>query len=315
MKTKLFFSIALVAMFFMQTNAQNVATPVNTSAADMETANSDYVTIESRVPYFVATDNTIQAMTTAGTMKQSIFKWVITDASDVNVPGFSVLNVTGTAASSYDKFRNALAGTGYFDNEMSILFSTSGSYSAGTHYKVKVAEKSVTLSTTIEGCEDVTPVEKDVYVLARPTVAFIGTEGGGCTVSPGSDYYVQLNLTGLGNWKVEWSLNYNGAGAVAQSDYDLTLAAPSVTDATVIAESTTSRTAAGTETATPGTTGLKVSLPAGQFGYYDVKITNISDRTSRKSLDALAASGAAGSFRIYVNPVPETNGIQHVKNL
>jgi len=316
MKTNRFFRamslVILGTMTAVALHAQNVATP-SAGAANVESGTSDYVTIGSRVPYYVQTDPVIQAMTDAGTMKQSIFRWFVTTAADVTIPGIGILKYDGTAATQYDAFRNVQAGTGYYDNEISIVWSTGQGFAAGTQYKVKVAEKSVTLSSTIQGCEDATPEELNVFVLARPTVAFDGTEGGGCGINPGTDFYVPLTVTGLGNWEVTYTVSYNGGAAGAPQTYTLNLAAPAVTDATVIAESTTPRTAAGTPTS--GTDGLRVSLPAGQYGYYDVTITNITDRISRKSQDALAAQGAAGSYRIYVVPTPTTSPIQHLKNL
>ncbi len=298
--------LAVLSMFGLRAIAQNVATP-SAGAANVETANSDYVTVGSRLPYFVNTDATIQGMTDAGTMKASIFSWNVTNAADVNVAGASILNYAGAAAAQYDKFRVPTAGTGYFDNEISILWG-GPTFTAGTAYKVKVAEKSVTNSATIEGCEDATPEVKDIFVLARPTVAFVGTEGGGCATAPGSSFNVPLTVTGLGNWDVTYTVSYNGAAASGPATYTLTLAAPAVTDANVITESTSARVTGATE-------GLSYTLPAAQFGYYDVTITNITDRISRKSMVPLTAAGAAGTFRIYVSPTPATSPIQHIRNL
>jgi hypothetical protein len=318
MKTKIFLSLAVFAMLYLQTNAQNVATPSN-GATEMDSITSDYVTIDSRVPYFVETDDAIQAMTNASKMKASIFSWFVTSAANVKSAGVPILDYSGAAsAPNYNDFRVATAGTGYTNNEISIGWTLANGFLAGTQYKIKVAEKSVTLSNSISGCVGDT-VSKNVYVLARPTVAFAKTEGGGCTIKPTDDYYIELNVTGLGDWEVKWTLEYNGTGIVDTADYALTLTTPVINDANVIFESKESRTAAGTETTTPGpgTTGLKVALPAGQYGYYDVKILDISDRISRKTLTDLIPkySGASGSFRIYVNPVPKTKQIQHVKNL
>jgi hypothetical protein len=299
-------SAALIVVSGISAFAQNVAAP--TAGAAAEIPNSDYVTVGSRVPYYVQTDATIQAMTTAGSMKESIFRWFVTTAGDVTIPGVPLLEYTGGAGQQYNDFRVVTPGTGYYDNEISLTWSVANGFAAGTQYKVKVAEKSVTLSPTIAGCEDLTPVEKPVFVLARPSVAFVGTEGGGCSVAPGSSFDVPITITGLGDWQVTYTMAYNGGAAGAPVTYTLTQAAPVVTDVNVVAESVLARNPAATF-------GLVVPIPALQYGYYDVAITNITDRTSRKSLDALAAAGAAGTFRVYVNPVPVTLPIQHLKNL
>ncbi len=309
MKTSTIFRtlvIGALALIAMQMNAQNVATP---SAGAAEILNSDYVTVGSRVPYYVPTDAIIQAMTTANTMKQSIFNWSVTTAADVAMPAVPFYKYAAPAALApeYNDFRVAAA-SGFYDNEVSVVWSAANGFAAGTQYKVKTAEKSVTLSPTIAGCLALTPVEKPVFVLARPTVAFIGTEGGGCTVTPGTDFDVPLTIAGLGDWKVTYTVAYNGGAAGAPVTYTLLQAAPGVTDINVIAESILSRTPAAGN-------GLVFPVPAAQYGYYDVVVTNITDRTSRKSLDVLTAAGAVGSFKVYVNPVPVTQPIQHIKNL
>jgi hypothetical protein len=46
-----------------------------------------------------------------------------------------------TAATEYDAFRNVQAGSGYYDNEISIVWSTAQGFAQETQYKVKVAGK------------------------------------------------------------------------------------------------------------------------------------------------------------------------------
>lgn len=305
MKTKsLLLAIAGFVLLSVQSFAQNVTTP---SAPTSEAANSDYVTVGSRVPYYAAPDPTIKTMTDAGTMKASIFKWNVTTAADANMT-VPLLEFDGSAGQQYNDFRVVTPATGFYDNEISVEWTVANGFAANTQYKVKVAEKTVTNSMTIAGCEDATPEVKDVFVLERPTVAFAATEGGGCGVAPGSAFDIPLTVQGLGNWEVTYTVSYNGGAASAPANYTLTLGAPAVTDATVIAQSQLDRNTAAGE-------GLSYTLPLAQYGYYDVTITNITDRISRKSLAALPASGASGTYRIYVTPTPTTQPIQHIRNL
>ena len=299
-------TLALLVVTAVAAFAQNVNAP-SAGAGNVDSISSDYVTLGSRVPYYVPVDPVIYTMTTVGTMKPSIFRWFITTSSDALIAGIPLLEFDGTPGQEYDDFRNVAAGTGYYDNEISVAWTAANGFAAGTQYKIKVAEKSVTQSPVIAGCDGNTQ-EKSVYVLAPPTVAFAGAQGGGCTVSPGTTFEVPLTVTGLGDWQVTYTVSYNGGAASAPVVATLTLAAPVVTDATVIAASVLARNTATGE-------GLLVNLPAAQYGYYDITITNITDRTSRKSMDALALSAAAGTFRIYVSPVPGTLQIKHVKNL
>jgi hypothetical protein len=308
-------STVALTIFSISTFAQLPNTPQNAKAASMETANSDYVTTGSLLPYFVAPDNTINTMAGAGTMKNSIFNWTVTTSADAAIAGSAstVKKYDGTAVTEYNDFRTVTAGTGFYDNEIGILWDAT--YSAGTQYKVKVTEKSVTLSSTVAGCLSTTTVEKNVYVLPAATVAFSGTEGGGCTTSAGSSFYVPINVSGLGSWTVIYTISYNGAAAGADQTYTLTMASPAVSDATVFAVASAAKLAEGTPTGK--TDGLKIDLPALQFGYYDIVIKDVKDIIAKKANNfvSLPTSPATGSYRIYVNPSPTTQSIQHVKNL
>lgn len=321
MKMKsLLLAIAGFALMSMQAYAQNVATPT-AGATAVEATNSDYVTIGSRLPYFVTPDATISAMTTLGTMKASIFKWIVT-ASDGTTPiVIPFKNYAGTAdAKQWDDFRTPSTTSGYFDNEISVEW-TASKFAAGTEYQIQTKEKAVTLSSTIAGCEDADAEVKKVFVLARPTVSFIGSEGGGCSIAPGNTFYIPLTIVGLGDWDVDYEVQYNGTGGyIAQTKYRLLRAGQTVDDADVLTKSDDALVAlgsviSGTATST-GNEGLGYTLPASKYGYYDVRITNITDRISRKSLTALTESGTGTTpYRIYVNPVPTTQSIQHIKNL
>jgi hypothetical protein len=296
-------SIAAIALFVVA-GTSVFAQYVGPTAGTYQTANSDYVTVGSRIPYYVAPDATIAGLAPAS-MDYSNFQWEVLTAA------LAPLAITPTTYAGAALTTGEGGAPWVNENEVSVTWGAPAA--AGTQYVIRATEHSNPLGAAnfAFGCADATPEVKNVYVLARPTVALVGATGGGCTVSPGDTYYVPLTVTGLGDWQVTYTVSYNG-GAAATATYTLTLANPAVTDVNVIAESTTSRTAAGTPTA--ATDGLAYTLPAGQYGYYDITVTNITDRIARKSLDALAASGSAGSYRIYVNPVPVTQPIQHLPN-
>lgn len=301
MKTRILFAVCALFALSLSLSAQYVGpTP-----ATYEAANSDYVTIGSRVPYYVAPDATIAGLAPAS-MDYSNFLWEVLDAT-LNPVAITPETYAGAALTVGEG-----GGSWVEENEISVTWAAPAA--AGTQYVIRATEHSNPLGAGnfTFGCADLTPEVKNVFVLARPTVAFVGADGGGCSVAPGDTYYVPLTVTGLGDWIVSFEVAYNGGAAAAQADYTLALAAPVVNDGNVVAESTTPRTAAGTPTT--DTDGLAYTLPAAQYGYYDVTITNITDRISRKSLDVLAAAGAAGTFRIYVNPTPVTSPIQHVRN-
>lgn len=279
-----------------------------TTGVAYDATTSDYVTIGSRVPYYVAPDPAIEAI--AGvSMDYSEFRWEVL-SSDLDPLAITPMNFAGGALTVGE-------GTAPWVKENEISITWAAPAVEGTQYVIRATEHSNPLGTGnfSFGCEDATPEVRNVYVLAAPTVAFDGTNGGGCSVTPGTTFYVPLTITGLGDWEVSYSVAYNGGDPEDQTAYTLTVADPiaGINDANVIAQSTLERTAAGTPTGS--TDGLAVVLPDGQYGYYDVTITGFTDRISRKSLTALPAVTASGSYRIYVNRTPETQPIQHLENL
>ncbi len=309
-KINIFRLTATLALFFtagLGAYAQYVGP---TSTYDAVTTTSDYVTIGSRVPYYVAPDATIAALAPVS-MDYSEFNW------EVLTSALAPLAITPeTYAGAALTVGEGLA-PWVKENEISVTWAAPTA-AAGTQYVLRATEHSNPLGALNFdfGCADATPEVRNVFVLAAPTVAFDGTEGGGCTVAPGTTFYVPLNITGLGDWEVSYTVAYNGGAVVASATpYTLLLAAPAVTDVNVIAESIAARDADGTSSATPATDGLAIDLPATQYGYYDVAITGFTDRISRKSMDAMTAVTAAGTYRIYVNPTPVTSPIQHLENL
>jgi hypothetical protein len=310
MKNHNYFRITVTIALFLIAGLGSFAQYVGpTPAYDANLTTSDYVTIGSRVPYYVAPDATIAAMAGAGTMDYSEFQWeVLTSA----LAPLAVASETyGGAALTVGE------GTAPWVEENEISVTWAAPAAAGTQYVIRATEHSNPLGAGnfTFGCADATPEVRNVYVLAVPTVAFDGASGGGCSIAPGSTFYVPLNITGLGDWDVTYTVAYNGGAAGAPATYTLTVADPiaAVTDANVIAQSTQARDADGTPSTS--TDGLAIVLPAAQYGYYDVAITGFTDRISRKSLDALTAVTAAGTYRIFVNPTPTTNPIQHLGNL
>lgn len=299
-------TIALLLVAGLSTFAQYVGP---TSTYDAVTTTSDYVTIGSRMPYYVAPDATIATMATAGTMDYSEFQWEV--LTSVLAPlAITPENYAGNALTTGEGLAPWVD-----ENEISVTWAAPAV--AGTQYVIRATEHSnpLGLANFTFGCADATPETRNVFVLAVPTVAFDGTSGGGCAIAPGTTFYVPLNITGLGDWDVTYTVAYNGGAAGAPATYTLTVADPigGVTDANVIAQSTAARDADGTPTGS--TDGLAIALPAAQYGYYDVAITGFTDRISRKSLDALLPVAAAGTYRIYVNPTPVTSPIQHLQNL
>lgn len=294
-----------------------VAQYVGPTAATYETTNSDYVTIGSRVPYYVAPDPIIAAMQAAGTMGYSGFSWRFTTAANVNLTGVAAVNYDGTGTT-------ATAQAGFIrQNEISVIWG-GADVATGSTYNVRAIERSNPLSGIADGCNGDEEL-KNVIVLPRPTVVFPTTSAGGCGITPGaaSTFYVPVNVTGLGEWQITYTVTYNGNAYIASTTTANLGTATTVTnDGTVVAEAAATKNILGTPTGDAN--GIPVIINGGGaasgFGYYDVTITNITDRISRKSLDLTLVAAQAGdlpgaTYRIYVNPTPSTSPIQHLQNL
>jgi hypothetical protein len=83
----------------------------------------------------------------------------------------------------------------------------------------------------------------------------------------------------------------------------------------------------GTPTSTSSTvysgalTSANLVIPSTEFssnGLYEIDITGITDRISRKSMDMTLVTQAGNIptdlFQVYIYPAPQTNPLQHIRN-
>jgi len=318
-KTTNFRKMAIAVMLAIACVGANAQYVGPSNATYVNDGTSDYVTIGSRMPYYVAPDPIIAALQAAGAMDYSQFAWQMTTMASVSVgiTPATYLNAALTAGGA----------AGYYtQNEISVIWSTPN-VAVGSEYEVQVTEHSVPLSGIFaQGCVGNTTT-KDIFVIARPTIAFTlpiqenypcGTAPG-----PGTIFYVPVSVTGIGPWKVTYNVTYNGGGPQLQSNIPVGVA-PGETDANVFITASTPTLLAGTPTA--AVAGLPVTLNGGGatngYGVYVVTVTNITDAISEKSLDpALIAAQATdlpqapnATYSIYISPTPTTQPIQHLPN-
>lgn len=164
--------------------------------------------------------------------------------------------------------------------------------SAGDNPTVSVAENSRPYFGT--GCADATPETQSVLLLAKPTAAWNGaTTGGGCNVTT---YDIDVDVSGVGPWIIDYTVSKDGGAAAPKTS----AAIGSASD--------------------KGSNTITLPLDASHFsgvGVYTVNITAISDRISRKSIDAADLSGSlpGTAYTIGINPTPNTGTIRHIQNL
>ena len=205
--------------FFLTAGLGAYAQYVGPTPATYDAATSDYVTIGSRVPYYVAPDATIAALAPAS-MDYSEFNWEVLTAALAPL-AITPETYAGTALTVGEGLAPWVK-----ENEISVTWAAPAV--AGTQYVMRATEHSnpLGLGNFAFGCADATPEVRNVFVLAAPTVAFNGTQGGGCAIAPGSTFYVPLDITGLGDWDVTYTVAYNGGAASAPATYTLTVADP-----------------------------------------------------------------------------------------
>jgi len=313
-KTTIFRKMAITAMFVIASVGTFAQYVVQQGTYDASLITSDYVTIGSTMPYYVAPDASIQALIGLGAMTFSQFEWQMTTMGSVSL-GITPLTYAGGALTTLAAPNGAV---GYFtQNEISVPWS-SPQVAVGTEYEVQVQEHSVPASGIFaEGCPGTTTV-RDIFVIAAPTITIpVAQNAMACGSIPaaGLTFYVPVTVTGIGPWTVTYSVTYNGAPYLAAAPNSVGVA-PGETDATVFAVASTPTVLAGTPTA--ATAGLPVVINGGGatngYGMYVVTVTNITDEISRKSLDAIPGTLVSTTYTIYVNPTPATNPIQHEIN-
>jgi hypothetical protein len=320
MRTKKFFRVlvaAALAVVSISAFAQYSSVPTAGGAGGYDaTGTSDYVTVGSRMPYYVDPDNAIEALIAGGNMDTSQFMWEV-----LSLPG--LVNQWGATTPEQADNTPLVAGgaAGYYTaNEISVNWNVA----ANARYVVRATEHSMPISGVFaEGCDDPTAQADTVYVIDRPTIVFPTTfYNAACGTTPGAatSFYVPINVTGLATWRITFSVTYNGAGYVPSGEVVGFGALEGSTDADVLANAASVKNLAGTPTA--GTAGLNVVLNGGGatngYGRYVVNVTNITDRISRKSQDVIASQAGdlpASDYTIYVMPTPATGTIQHRINL
>jgi hypothetical protein len=320
-KSILFRAMAVASMFAIATFSVNAQyTTVPTDAAYDGTGTSDYVTIGSRVPYYVQPDAGIVTLVGLGAMNASQFGWEFLDATATAAiaPALTVLNYNGTGAAAGG------AADFYVGNEISVVWDAA-SVAAGTQYTVRATEHSMPTSGVFaDGCSDATPELRTVWVIDRPTIDFQAASSSACGITPGAgvQYFVPIDVTGLGDWDISFDVTYNGAAYLAAQTYTAGTATAVANDAALLGAASAVKSLNGTPTA--DVDGLEVIIngatAANGFGRYDVTVTNITDRISRKSLDmtlvaAQVADLPAAAYTIWVMPTPVTAPIRHRSNL
>ena len=237
---------------------------------------TDTVTVGSRMPYYMPAQTPVTGLTFE-------YKWVFD-------PGMTVLNYAGDA--------NAPAGTGtgfYKENEISVVMP-------GTAGSVKISTNVQTLSGTTLLCPPGADVDYPIQVVPAPSMIWDNTSPMILCKTIDADVSVDIQLTGYGQWEVAYRI-------VKTDLEDANPGAPIDRTATI-----------GTSKDKVGTTASDFELLIDDadfsgIGIYTITITSLTDRISRKSLDAVNGTLPATTFKINVYPVPTTNKLQHVRNV
>ncbi len=249
----------------------------------------DTVTVGSRMTYKTTGDPAINALVTANKMAASEFTWVFSNSQAVYVPS---ANGTTTAPTPSTVVGHA----GYFSGSLKEIHTIMPANPTNS-LTLFVNEWSMLTSTT-SGCEG-KDTTYNIVVVNRPTLRWPGTAAQSICASTAIN--LLLTLTGYSQWEVTYKIDY----------YDDFV---------------------GTGVPTTPGTSTKMTVPANKTlnfaatnfvnaGTYKITIENLTDRISRKSLDQSLVVSQSGDFlngaayTVTVVPAPNTQKLQHVKNM
>jgi len=305
MRTKnLFRTIVAATLAVVSTSAfGQYLTTTGSAAVDENAANNatEYVTIGSKMPYAVVPDPIANdASIVPAIYNPTVFRWAVTGASTPTPTKQNGAALTAAAAPD--------AATHVTDYQVAVSWATLGAHTITVYEQSQPTAASIALG--LVGCEDATPEDISVVVLAEPTATWTETDLvlGGCSSGAGQTYAIQAEVTGFDQFQVTYSQSYQ----------DLIGSAPVVTGATTASLGTSDFTPGGTETITAYTLAAGVN-----YGTYTITMTSVTDRISRKSLADTDAGApvvqdpggfTASVLKVYNMPTPSTGKVLKVDN-
>jgi len=240
--------------------------------------------------FFTNAGETIDSVTVGSRMPYNVteqtpvtgltFEYKWTFSTALTVQDFDGNNLTNKGGSNY-----------YDENEISVVMpSSTGDITITTNVRSLVGGNQ--LCTGFDSTYT-------IRVLPRPTIKWDATTPVvGCARQAVS---IDLTLlTGNSQFEVEYAISYydtfDKSGGITSTSSDWVVL----------------------------TSDDSLDFPATAFdegeGLYEIEITNITDRISRKSLDmSLVAAQTADlpddAFKVYIYPAPTTNPLQHIRNM
>ena len=172
-------------------------------------------------------------------------------------------------------------------NEISVVFPSLGDITISTNVRYMMG------STPL--CAAADDTDNTIRVIPRPTIKWVADEVVGCVAMPVT---IPVTVTGYKQFEVMYTITH-------YTTFDKTDDTPTTTNAWVVL------------------TGNSLIFPASTFsatGVYEITITNITDRISRKSLDmdlvkAQMNDLPEGTYAVKIYPAPQTKPLQHIKNI
>jgi len=275
-KMTLIRSIATVALFLVA--GMGAFAQVTGVGTPDNTTDYDTVTVNSVMPYQVNGDLNMHALRALGILNYSQFTKAVS-------AGGTIRAASGVAASTPATTDSA--------------FSVAWGNTAGAQ-TVQVTEVPQVVSGPAFSCTANTQT-LNVIVVARPTVVWNGApSASGCGVA-GTTVTIPYTVAGTGQYDVTYRITYT-----------------SLTGATsnVVAAGTVLNGLGNYQNGSANLT-FSYAVPAITYGRYDVYVENVTDRISRKSgiITSLAADLPAAAATFYSYPTPQTQPVQHIRNL
>lgn len=279
--TSLLFVVGIMAHcalgYSQITSTSKVLTTKNSGTDSIE-----YVTVGSIMPYSVTPYNW---GTLSSYMNPSIFKWWLNG----NATGYNLLKSDGvTPLATLPPPNNVY----YPDTGISIQWVKAGKYT------IRVSEKSMP-KVALVACDQSSNIQTlDVVVANRPTIAWDGPIlKGGCGTD-GSVQEVPVIISGSKQVTVTFTVVFTPQTGTPDT----------LTDQKAIF------TIAKNDTSSHDT--IKLDVPKGNFGKYEITVTGITDKTSAKcGIASQAGDYPSDKYTLLVFPVMETSPIKFVKEV
>jgi hypothetical protein len=253
----------------------------------------DYVTAGSRMPYRVKVDPP-QGMASIPISWVLQYKWLFD-------PSLAILPISGGSTALTPTTVHSAPAHFYAENEISIVIPNS----PGTTIQITTDLRTVVNGTALNCGTTPTEITNDIVIVPPPSVEWdasltiAGTDPDfKCDFIP-----IPVKITGYSEFEIEFKISFDDGDQVSNTETRFI----TVTVGDVVG-------GGDTDVSIPMGIFAEAAGSVGAFGTYEIEIVNITDRISRKSLDAVAGVVPNDPYIVQIIPAPKPT-LQHIRNV